>query len=146
MRISCFTITKPARSSLLLDRKAIISSIYYPSNSKGKFIKFLLYAITDKDTNGDGYINGDDETLVYISDMSGKNLKQITPPGTQFLDWNMDEKGTFILISIVKDTNKDKKFDDKDDTTIIKVNALKPEIGQEIIGEDTLKALGDISK
>jgi hypothetical protein len=128
-------------SHLLLDKKGIISSIYYPSNKKENYVKFLMFAISDKDTNGDGYITGDDETIVYMSDLSGKNLTQITPANTQFLDWNMDEKGTYILISIVKDTNKDHKFDDKDDTAIIKVNPLKPGIGVEITTDEVLKKL-----
>lgn len=44
-----------------------------------------LYRIIDQDTNTDKKLNGEDATIGYLSDLSGKNLQQITPNNTRII-------------------------------------------------------------
>jgi hypothetical protein len=41
--------------------------------------KFILYRIVFHDTNGDGRLTDRDEARLYISDLSGHNLRPVTP-------------------------------------------------------------------
>lgn len=44
-----------------------------------------LYRIIDQDTNTDKKLNGEDATIGYLSDLSGKNLQQITLNNTRII-------------------------------------------------------------
>lgn len=67
----------------LLDEYAYISELSFPGgrwvNQNDSTQKFILYNISFDDNNGDGRINDYDNSSYYISDLSGMNLKQITP-------------------------------------------------------------------
>jgi hypothetical protein len=68
----------------LLDRKAFISTLKYlgPHDSRfaePKFVqKNITYQVAFEDSNADGAINEDDDADLYISDLEGKNLTQVT--------------------------------------------------------------------
>ncbi|MEO1430692.1 MAG: hypothetical protein AAFV71_16830 [Cyanobacteria bacterium J06633_8] len=130
-----FYSKKDASINTLLDKNAIIKSfdliekktIGQPSK------KFWLYRIIEQDTNKDNQLNYQDATIGYLSDLSGRNLQQITPNNTQLNDWNVVQSTGAIFLEITKDTNDDKKFDTK---SYIRVNLDNPGIGKEIISSD----------
>lgn len=77
------------KSHLLLDKKSLIT--------KFDFIKLpekdvIILAIAENDNNGDGYISRYDEAVVYLYDLTGKKLQQISPHNTLLLDWKFDPK------------------------------------------------------
>lgn len=68
---------------MLLDRKASINSIQVGienrySNDPDTTVKNLVYEIGFKDTNGDKKLDHQDDSDLYISDLNGKNLQQVT--------------------------------------------------------------------
>lgn len=126
---------KSGESHLLLNKKAIIKA-YKLLEIKPKdkpTQQFWLYQIIDQDTNNDNKLNSQDAITGYISDLSGKNLQQVTPSNTQLINWEIITSENAILIKIIKDSNQDKKFTGTDSTNFVRVNLDKPEIGKEII-------------
>ena len=72
--------------------------------------EYLFYKIIPQDTNEDGTLNGNDAILGYLSDLSGKNLQQITPEKTQLQNWEYLPQQQLILLKIKRDSHKDEKF------------------------------------
>ncbi len=122
---------------LLLNKKALINSFDFleVKTTNQAVTRIWLYKIIDQDTNGDKKINTDDAIVGYISDLSGKNLQQITPNNTQVLNWVVVPSQNAIFIKILKDSNNDKKFSAEDNTNFVRVNLDRPGIGTEIISD-----------
>lgn len=77
-----FEVTK-----VLLDRKGFIESFTYPEeynsfrNTYGQqsfAAPYLTYTIGFVDSNGDGLLNIDDATDLYLSELDGSNFRQVT--------------------------------------------------------------------
>lgn len=136
------------QSHLLLNKKAIISSFYFPNKKEYEkdkpVLKFLLFGISENDTNGDGIINERDAVIVYLSDLAGKNLQQITPKNTQLIDWEIDENSDMIFLRIRKDSDNDGQFTERDSITVLKVNVQNPIIGTEITTDKIQKKVKSI--
>ncbi|HEY3402237.1 MAG TPA: hypothetical protein VGK59_02555 [Ohtaekwangia sp.] len=66
----------------LLDTKAFINQFKFPSgnlyNMSDTTAKHIVYLIATQDTNQDGNIDFSDDTDLFISDLSGNDLHQIT--------------------------------------------------------------------
>ncbi|MEH2043472.1 hypothetical protein [Nostoc sp.] len=97
--------------------------------------KVWLYKIIDQDTNIDKKLNSEDGTIGYLSDLSGKNLQQITPNNTRIISWVVVPSENAIFIKIIKDSDNDKKFTKEDKTNFVKVNLDKIGMGIEIISD-----------
>ncbi|MDZ7962807.1 MAG: hypothetical protein RMY34_33900 [Aulosira sp. DedQUE10] len=124
-------------SHLLLNKKAVITSYdFLETKLAGKpLTRFWLYRILEQDTNADKKLNNADAIVGYISDLSGRNLLQITPNNTQLLNWVIVPSQNALFIKILKDSDNDKKFTEKDKTNFIRVNLDKPAMGTEIISD-----------
>lgn len=135
-------------SHLLLNKPAKISSFdTLEKKEPGKPpTQLLIYKIIETDTNADKKLNYEDATLGYLSDLSGKNIQQITPNNTQILNWSIIQSIKSIFVKIIKDSNNDKKFTETDESTYIKVNLDNPTIGTEIITDDIKKQIQSIGK
>src|SRR5258705_294707 len=68
------------------------------------------------DFNKDGKLNSDDPNYLFISDKAGRHFKQISPENMNLNSWETIKETNKILMMATKDTNGDKKFDDKDET------------------------------
>ncbi|MGH1393082.1 MAG: hypothetical protein ACRAVC_03480 [Trichormus sp.] len=122
---------------LLLDKKAIINSFHFidtktPPQSP---TRVWLYQIINQDTNQDQELNQEDAVIGYISDLSGKNLQQVTPNNTKIINWVVVSSQNALFIRIIKDSNNDNKFTATDTTNFIRVNLEQPSIGKEIISD-----------
>ena len=142
---------KNANTNLLLDKEAIIKSFNFLEIDALEKIEatekthknFWLYRIITIDTNQDGKLNNLDANSGYISDLSGNNLRQITPDNTQLVSWSVLSEQGEILLKILNDSDKDRKFTDKDKIDFIKVNLNNPKIGTKLINnklEQTIKS------
>ncbi|WP_414573287.1 hypothetical protein [Nostoc sp. CCY 9925] len=122
---------------LLLNKKAVINSfeLLEVKAANKPITRVWLYKILDQDTNADKKVNADDAIVGYISDLSGKNLQQITPNNTQIINWVVVPSQNAIFIKIIKDSNNDKKFTGTDNTNFVRVNLDRPAIGTEIISD-----------
>ncbi len=137
-----FYSKKDASTNILLNKKAIIKSFdLIEKKGIGQPVKrFWLYRIIEKDTNQDNKLDYRDATAGYLSDLSGRNLQQITPDNTQLNSWKVVQSTGAIFLEITKDTDNDQKFDTK---SYIRVNLDNPGIGKEIISnqlEDQIKS------
>jgi hypothetical protein len=124
---------------LLLQKPAIVSQFYFPYYNKeytGDKYYFILLGIREDDSNADGYINSEDAERVYLADLSGKNMVQITPDNTQLVDWFIDPATNNILMKVRLDTNKDQKFNYYDEIEIMKTSISAPAQGKVIIGDE----------
>jgi hypothetical protein len=122
---------------LLLDKKALISSFdLIETKSTGKPpTRVWLYQIIDQDTNKDKKLNQQDAVIGYTSDLSGKNLQQVTPNNTKIINWVLVPSQNAIFIKIHRDSNNDNKFTELDQTNFVRVNLEQPSMGTEIISE-----------
>ncbi|MFN6502062.1 MAG: hypothetical protein RMX65_034435 [Nostoc sp. DedQUE01] len=122
---------------LLLNKKAVINSfeLLEVKAANKPITRVWLYKILDQDTNTDKKVNTEDAIVGYISDLSGKNLQQITPNNTQIINWVVVPSQNAIFIKIIKDSNNDKKFTGTDNTNFVRVNLEQPGIGTEIISD-----------
>ncbi len=129
---------KDGKTNLLLNKKAIINGFDLLEEKKaGKSsFRYWLYQIIDSDTNGDKKLDTQDAKIGYLSDLSGNNLQQITPNNSQILNWTLVQSAGAIFIKILKDSDNDQKFTEKDETNFIRVNLDKPVIGSEIISDE----------
>ena len=103
---------KTDETHLLLQKPTVISQFYFPHYDKeyaGKKYWFILLGIHEEDTNKDGYIDNEDAERVYLSDLSGNNLTQITPDKSQLVDWYIDMSTNNILMKVRFDSNNDNK-------------------------------------
>lgn len=134
-------------SHLLLNKKALVSSFDFLEKKEQRKSPtgFWLYRIIENDTNGDNQLTYEDASIGYLSDGSGKNLQQITPNNTQMLSWSVVQSVGAIFIKIVKDSDNDKKFTERDEATFIKVSLDAPSVGTEIINEQIKQQIKSIT-
>jgi len=137
---------KEGKSYLLLRNKAwILSYDLIERNAPGRATKrFWLYRIINKDTNGDQQLTTEDAIIGYISDLSGRNLKQITPNNSQMKNWKVIESMGSIFIQILKNTNNDKKITEKDTSNYIRINLDNLETITEVFTPDTEEEIKSI--
>ncbi len=128
---------KDAESHLLLNKKAIITSfdLLEVKAAERLPVRAWLYKIIDQDTNTDKKLNNEDAVIGYLSDLSGKNLQQITPNNTKIINWVVVPSQNAIFLRIIKDSDNNKKFTEEDKTNFIRVNLNKPSMGTEIISD-----------
>ena len=74
-------------SRLLVDKIAFISHINYPNSVVDSLQNFILYEITFTDTNNDSRLNAEDKGNIFISDLNGTGLKQLTPDTLTVYDY-----------------------------------------------------------
>ncbi|MDZ7969020.1 MAG: hypothetical protein RM368_29390 [Nostoc sp. DedSLP03] len=122
---------------LLLNKKAIIASfdLLEVKTVNKPTTRVWLYKIIDQDTNIDKKFNSEDATIGYLSDISGKNLQQITPNNTRIISWVLVPGQNAIFLKILKDSDNDKKFTKEDKTNFVRVNLDKIGMGTEIISD-----------
>jgi hypothetical protein len=131
-----FYAKKDGSTHLLLDKKAIINDfklLEYKSLDNKTVKRIWLYKIIEQDTNDNKKLDYQDAHIGYISDISGKNLAQITPSNTQMMKWDIVPSVGAMFIKIAQDTDSDRRFTDKDKTAFIKVDLENPGVGKEII-------------
>jgi len=98
---------------------------------KGK----MMYMIKHTDYNGDGQLDDEDPTYLFISDLGGRNFKQITPNGLHISGLQVIAKSSAVLIQAITDSNHDKKFDESDDIVPMIYNPETSDIAKETIGK-----------
>ena len=149
---------KNNQAHLLLDRKAIVRSFKFLDESNQENSnqetneeksaspqnRSILFHLVEKDTNGDEILNNQDAIVGYLSDWSGKNLKQITPSNAQFLTWQLDKSSNALFVEVLNDSDGDRKFTAQDETTFLRVNLEKPEMGEDIIGDNLRQKIQSI--
>jgi hypothetical protein len=98
----------------------------------------IFYRIVKDDYNKDSIFNSQDAVILYISDIYGRGLMQVSPSTEQFVDYTYYGQTNTILIKSIIDSDKDKRFTNYDETNFREMNLDQPSMGKEIF-KKTLK-------
>ncbi len=76
----------------ILQNEGSIVNMYIPKMETAEeiMVGHISYFIADSDTNSDGRIDQNDQHYVYLSDLNGENLKQITDRKVRQYKWIND--------------------------------------------------------
>ena len=114
---------------LLLNKKALIDQLDYlnpnfsgdrgvasckSEDKNNLFSQFFIYKIIEWDTNQNGKLDRDDGDRGYISELSGKNLRSITPENTKLTQWECDLKRNKIILFVREDFDNNNRYTSKD--------------------------------
>jgi hypothetical protein len=137
------------KSELLTKEKVIINSFNIghsensPNNQNTLSDQFIYYNITDSDYDGNKKLTDKDPRKLYLSNLEGKSFIRISPNNYDLSSWKIDDKHDLILMDLIKDTNGDKEFNDKDEveyfTYNLKTGSLKAVFDKNF--EDEIKKL-----
>ncbi|UOG76192.1 hypothetical protein MTX78_06240 [Hymenobacter tibetensis] len=77
---------------------------------------YLFYTVIKADTNADGRQDEKDASALYVSDRSGRQLRQLTPDGTHLESRTLLPKTSLLLVEVRPDVNHDREFTHADGT------------------------------
>jgi hypothetical protein len=83
---------------------------------------YLFYTVIKADTNADGKQNEADASTLFVSDRSGRQLRQLTPNGTRLANRLILPKTNIMLVEVKPDSNKDLAFTHADGTYWLRFN------------------------
>ncbi|HBS85137.1 MAG: hypothetical protein A2W91_01495 [Bacteroidetes bacterium GWF2_38_335] len=92
----------------------------------------IVYRIVKTDNNKDSLYNSKDPVILYVSDLYGKNMVQISPDDEKFIDYFYYPEKNIILIKTIVDSNKDKNFLFSDETNFREMKINEPGPGREL--------------
>lgn len=99
----------------LTDKPILIETVTYLKAIADKIKKhFLVYSLSDVDTNNDGKIDDNDIKALYISTIEGKNFTKLSTELQELIDWKTIESKNRLYFRTIEDINKNGAFD-KDD-------------------------------
>jgi hypothetical protein len=98
----------------LLSRRAFIHRVASPrslslENMPDPTIKNILYLISFEDSNNDGLLSGSDNSDLYISDVDGSNLVQVTS-NVFVLDYKFISNNSEVLVSFKERGNSQSDY------------------------------------
>ncbi len=134
-----FYNSKTREQYLLSDKKMLIRNfdVKHPNAENNKWSnKFIFYSITTEDFNGDKKFTEEDATYLFISDKAGNNLKQISPSNYNLQNWEYIASSNKIIMTLRKDSDKNKLFDTKDEVTNFVYDINKGDAATEIFSAD----------
>jgi len=90
---------------------------YYGNTNAGTAIlkNEILVSAKTTDINNDGIMDDDDPTYIYMTDLKGENLRQITPDNMTVISWSLSTDDKTILVILKKDTTGNKNCEDEDE-------------------------------
>lgn len=106
---------KSGNETKLTDKKIMIRRVLFLRNIfKTTNRGYLLYTITDRDSNNDQKLNSSDLEALYISNIDGSDFKKLTKELHEFYDWSFIKNENKIYFRTLEDRNKDGKLNNKD--------------------------------
>jgi hypothetical protein len=101
----------------------------------------IFYRIVRKDINHDSIFNSSDPVMLFISDLSGTGLIQITPDEEKFVDYTYYPQTKIILVRTIVDTDRDGQFTMYDETNFREMPITAPAMGKEIFNKSLKDSL-----
>jgi hypothetical protein len=99
----------------LTDKKIVIRRVNFLREIfKKTKTGYLLYTISDRDSNGDTQLNHSDLEALYMSKVDGSDFKKLTKELHEFYDWNFIKGESRIYFRTLEDRNKDGVLNNKD--------------------------------
>jgi len=84
--------------------------------------KHIVYLARTENFNDDNALDNQDPVYLYISTKTGDNLKQITPKGLTVISWTLSKDKKMILVKVMNDKTKNKKFGNGDDQLYYRID------------------------
>ena len=94
---------------ILIQRATYLKAKF--DNSKQKF---MIYVLSDSDTNKDGKLDSNDIQSLYISRQTGEKFTKLSIAFQELLDWNFIEIQNRLYFRTIEDINKNGEFDKSD--------------------------------
>lgn len=120
-------------TNLLTESKMRISDFDVNLRNVGKILsKSILYKICISDFNNDHKLDYNDPKYLFISNINGKNLRQISPKNENLVSYSIIPNSDLLIIRTKRDSNENVEFD-RDDELIwykidLKLNSKPSEI------------------
>jgi hypothetical protein len=106
---------KSGNEKKLTDKKIKIRSVNFLRDIfKNTKTGYLLYSVSDRDSNGDKELNHSDLEALYISKIDGSDFKKLTKELHEFYDWSLMNGESRIYFRTLEDKNKDGELNNKD--------------------------------
>ncbi len=136
-----FLNTNTNESHLLTDKKIFIKSYNFKYNSDANenillTTRFIFYNAVAEDYNKDKSLNNDDPEYLFVSDKEGNNFRQVSPAGYDLLNWQFIKASNKIIMTVRKDSDKNNKFDNKDEVSTFEINIDKDTTPKEVFTTD----------
>lgn len=101
----------------------------------------IMYHVVKNDYNKDKKYDYNDPVMLYISDLYGKNLIQLSPDQEQYLDYTFYRETNKILLKVKSDTDTNRVFDSYDQCIFREVNLNEPSMGKVLFGQEMIDDL-----
>jgi len=136
-----FLNSKTNEYHLLSDRKMLIRNydFKYSSNNNvdiAQTSRQIFYSITSDDLNKDKKLTDGDPKYLFVSDKEGNNFRQISPSNYDLQNWQFIKSVNKVLMTVKKDSDKNNKFDEKDEVTTFEIEMDKGTEPKEIFSSD----------
>lgn len=106
---------KSGNEKKLTDKKIKIRSVNFLRDIfKKTKTGYLLYSISDRDSNGDKELNHSDLEALYIGKIDGTDFKKISKELHEFYDYNLIKGESKVYFRTLEDKNKDGELNNKD--------------------------------
>lgn len=87
---------------LVFDKRVVVKRVDYPARQSDSTQKMILFEVLPIDSNHDGMIDGNDNTVLFFSDLDGKNLTQMTPDSVTVTGWSFVSDKNRLAITVVE--------------------------------------------
>lgn len=96
----------------------------------------IFYNIRSKDYNKDKLLNEKDPVYLFVSDKSGKKLRQISPADYDLNSWKYIQSSHKVIMTATKDSNKNDIFDNEDEISTFEIILDQSETPKEVFQSD----------
>jgi hypothetical protein len=132
-----YDMVKGSSYQLISDTIHILSFAIHREFAK----PLIFYRIVKTDLNGDEKFNSLDPVMLYVSELDGKKLMQITAVDQHFIDYNYYPQTGKILIKTILDSDSNNVLSNSDETNFVEMSTSNPAFGREIFSEDLKNSL-----
>ena len=88
---------------LLLSQPAYIRRVAFPGSPRvapGDTLRWIVYEMALEDSNDNGRMDESDRRSLYVSDLQGRGLRRVLPPGYELRDWAPQPGGSLIVTGV----------------------------------------------
>jgi hypothetical protein len=135
-----FSDSKAGTSRLLTRDKILFLDYNYnqPTASDVPLppLPYLFFSGVATDYNKDKYLTSSDPVYLYVSDRAGNNFHRISPENCSLVRWNRINATDQLLLTVMRDTNRDRAFTEEDETAQIMVDLASGRPGTELFQQN----------
>lgn len=100
---------------------------------------YIFYTVYTDDYNDDRKLGTNDPAYFFVSNPDGSDFKQVSPTGISITQKAFPKNNSILLLSGIRDSNKDKKFNADDEQVYYKVNMADSSLKVEEIFNQSFK-------